>query len=116
MIPLAIAIGIIEDKIANDLTSKDTKARECLEDVKAKISRHKPKQYKITIEFKGFSPTEFIVDDIKIQDCFVMTNANGVKTYFNKDIISKVCIYTTDADTEDDYVEGTIRGLKDLGE
>ena len=42
MIPLAIAIGIIEDKIANDLTSKDTKARECLEDVKAKISRHKP--------------------------------------------------------------------------
>ena len=41
MIPLAIAIGIIEDKIANDLTSKDTKARECLEDVKAKILKHK---------------------------------------------------------------------------
>ena len=41
MIPLAIAIGIIEDKIANDLTSKDTKARECLEDVKAKLLKHK---------------------------------------------------------------------------
>ena len=41
MIPLAIAIGIVEDKIANDLTSKDTKARECLEDVKAKLLKHK---------------------------------------------------------------------------
>ena len=87
MIPLAIAIGIIEDKIANDLTSKDTKARECLEDVKAKISRHKPKQYKVLIQFKDFGTVDFIVDDVEVKDGFIITTSNGQKTYRNKDNI-----------------------------
>ena len=112
MLPLAIAIGIIEDKIANDLTSKDTKARECLEDVKAKISRHKPKQYKVLIQFKDFGTVDFIVDDVEVRDGFIITTTNGQPTYRNKDNIEWLTVW--DADTEDDYVEGTTRGLVDL--
>ena len=111
MIPLAIAIGIVEDKIANDLTSKDTKARECLEDVKAKLITHAPKQTKIGILFKDFGLQEFSVDDLKFENGFVIATINGAKNYFNNDMIDK--IYEP-FDTEDDYVEGTIRGLKDL--
>lgn len=112
MIPLAIAIGIIEDKIANDLTSKDTKARECLEDVKAKLSRHKPKEYEVGIQFKGFDFRRYIVDDVKIENGFVMTNDNGHKHYYNNDIIEWLKV--RDADTEEEYIEGTTRGLIDL--
>ena len=112
MISLAIAIGIIEDKIANDLTSKDTKARECLEDVKAKISRHKPKQYKVEIHFKQGGVRDTYEDDYEIQGGFFITTSYGEKMYFNKDLINEVNVKAID--TEDEYVEGTTRGLVDL--
>ena len=116
MIPLAIAIGIIEDKIANDLTSKDTKARECLEDVKAKISRHKPSQYKLSIltetQDKNIKQDIVYVDEVKTEDGFLIYRKG------NTTIATSIKILTSfkveEVDTEDDYVEGTTRGLVDL--
>lgn len=49
MIPLAIAIGIIEDKIANDLTgNKSTK--EHLEELKEKFKEKAKNKYSVDIE------------------------------------------------------------------
>lgn len=118
MIPLAIAIGIIEDKIANDLTSKDTKARECLEDVKAKISRHKPTEYQVKMltetQDKKIKQSTEVVEDVKIQDGFLIRKLGKLTIGTSIKILTSFEIY--ERTSEDDYVEGTIRGLKDLGE
>ena len=89
MIPLAIAIGIIEDKIANDLTgNKSTK--EHLEELKEKFIHHKPKKYLVGIYFKDKGWQEYKVDDVKIENGFVMTNDNGHKLFRNNNLIETV--------------------------
>ena len=89
MIPLAIAIGIIEDKIANDLTSKDTKARECLEDVKAKISRHKPTEYRVSIIKTDTNTEEFdICDNVYTKDGFLIKEREGVEIGISLTVIN----------------------------
>jgi len=113
MIPLAIVIGIIEDKIANDLTSKDTKARECLEDVKAKMLKHKMRT-RVVFDFKDSDTfKEYVVSEVQIENGFVMTRIRETKTYYNTDLINRVEV-VNETDTEDEYVEGTTRGLVDL--
>lgn len=112
MIPLAIAIGIIEDKIANDLTGKDTKARECLEDVKAKISRHKPKQYKVTMIKADNEEQIDYCQNCYVSNGFMVREANG--KVIGTSLTALNSFMAEPMDTEDDYVEGTTRGLVDL--
>ena len=114
MIPLAIAIGIIEDKIANDLTSKDTKARECLEDVKAKISRHKPTEYKVTMIKADNEKQIDFCQKCYVSNGFMIRETDGKVIGTSLTALNSFMAEPTD--TKDDYVEGTIRGLKDLDE
>lgn len=90
MIPLAIAIGIIEDKIANDLTSKDTKAS--LEDVKAKISRHKPKLRKVNLYFDN-GCLEIEAQSLTIHNGFVEVVKKDKTICYNSNDIKRVEIF-----------------------
>lgn len=49
LIPAALITGIVEDKIANDLTSNDKTTKKHLEEIKRKIQKHKDDKFDVQI-------------------------------------------------------------------
>ena len=88
MIPLAIAIGIVEDKIANDLTSNKT-PKEHLEDVAKKFRHWKPKTKKVNLYFdKGCLTFEVI--KIMAVGNFIEIITENEHTMYNADDIRRI--------------------------
>lgn len=77
VIPMAIVIGIVEDKIANGLTSKKS-IKEHLEDIKNEVENYKPSknktQYDLIIYLEGFEdPLEYHdVKDVRVENGFLI--------------------------------------------
>ena len=91
MIPLAIAIGIIEDKIANDLTgNKSTK--EHLEELKEKFLAHKNKTIdEICVQFKSEDIKPFFdVEEIYFNNGFLVIVQSFRELYYNTDDIHNI--------------------------
>lgn len=88
MIPLAIAIGIVEDKIANDLTSNKT-AKEHLEDVAKKFRYWKPKTKKVILHFR-YGSVELEVTKIMAIGNFIEIITEKEHILHNADEIRKI--------------------------
>ena len=104
MISVGILIGIIEDKIANDLTSNKT-PKEHLEDIKNAVKNYKNNlKYQVIITFmdanklslkelletnNGFECVEGVIN-YEIKNGFlILTKDDGDIKYFNTDIIEQ---------------------------
>lgn len=53
LIPAALISGIIEDKIANELTNNDKSTKKHLEEIKRKIQKHKNDKFDVQIFYLG---------------------------------------------------------------
>ena len=104
MISVGILIGIIEDKIANDLTSNKT-PKEHLEDIKNAVKNYKNNlKYQVIITFmdanklslkelletnNGFICVEDVIN-YEIKNGFlILTKDDGDIKYFNTDVIEQ---------------------------
>lgn len=94
VIPVAIVIGIIEDKIANDLSSEDNKNKiiEHLEDIKKKIKKnsYKPTTKKINILFKNQGEALLEVEEMKFLNNFLYLKDSSGSMYYNSDEIISI--------------------------
>lgn len=90
VIPIAIVIGIIEDKIANDLSNSDNKVIEHLEDLKHKIIKNKVKKKVIEITFSDNHCETQIADDISIKGNFIIFIKENEKIYLNSNKITHI--------------------------
>ena len=88
LIPTAIVIGIIEDKIANELTGNNKKTIQHLEDVKEKIKKRKPTQ-KTVIHFKNKEHIDFLTLKTEMTNNFIILYADK-KYYFSLDTINYI--------------------------
>ena len=89
MIPIAIAIGIIEDKIANDLTGSKT-TKEHLEDIKHKLKDYKTKPKAVNIVFNNGKTTETKADQVQTTNGFVKIIHDGLTEYINAKEIKSI--------------------------
>ena len=89
MIPLAIARGIIEDKIANDLTGNKT-TKEHLEDIKHKLINYKAKPKKVSILFIDGMESVRPADLVQTNNGFVKLTSDGMTEYLNASIIKAI--------------------------
>ncbi len=83
VIPVAIVIGIIEDKIANDLSNSDNKVIEHLEDIKHKIIKNKTKKHVLEVKHKDGTIYTQVADDISIKGNFIIFIKEKEKIYLN---------------------------------
>ena len=92
VIPVAIVIGIIEDKIANDLSNSDNKVIEHLEDIKNKIkaNAHKPVTYKIEVGYKDGRTEVLDIENMAFKNNFVEITVNNRKIYNNSNDIAYI--------------------------
>lgn len=88
MIPLAIAIGIVEDKIANDLTDKKS-VKELLEEITDKFRHWKPKTVKVKLVFEKFS-LEYEVMKISPVGNFIEIITDDKHILYNADDIRRI--------------------------
>ena len=89
MIPLAIAIGIIEDKIANDLTGNKT-TKEHLEDIKHKLKDYKAKPKKVSILFIDGKESVRPADQIQTDGGFIKLVYDSMTEYLNAGLIKAI--------------------------
>ena len=102
VIPISIAIGIIEDKIANDLSSSNeddttkNKIIKHLEDVKNKISKtkHINKNVKIRLKNNNHKYYFYDINDVNINDkhFVIIQEDERSKTLINRDLIKDIRI------------------------
>lgn len=100
VVPVAIVTGIIEDKIANDLSSEDNKNKiiEHLEDIKKKIKKNsfKPPTKLIKVIYKqprddGSREELLEVEDMRFISNFVCVKIkDGHNVYYNTDEITAI--------------------------
>ena len=88
IIPTSIVIGIIEDKIANDITG-DSSVKEHLEDVKEKIFKHKPKLKKVKLYFDN-GCLEIEAQNLTIHNGFVEVVKKDKTICYNSNDIKRV--------------------------
>lgn len=107
VIPISIAIGIIEDKIANDLSSNDDNTKnkiiKHLEDVKNKICKTKETEFInkiVTIVPKGNGEKVTFNDCINInfndKTFVIFESEKGAKDILSRDIIAEILIIDKD--------------------
>ena len=89
MIPLAIAIGIVEDKIANDLTGNKT-TKEHLEDIKHKLIKYKAKPKKVSILFNDGKESVRPTDQIQTDNGFIKLTYDGMTEYVSANIVKAI--------------------------
>ena len=89
MIPIAIAIGIIEDKIANDLTGNKT-TKQHLEELKHKLKDYKAKPKMVSILFNDGKESVRPADLIQTDNNFIKLNYDGMTEYINSNIIKAI--------------------------
>ena len=90
VIPVAIVIGIIEDKIANDLSNSDNKVIEHLEDIKHKIIKNKTKKHVLEVKHKDGTLDTQVADDISIKGNFIIFIKEKEKIYLNSNEITHI--------------------------
>ena len=93
-IPIAFVEGIIENKIADELTKNDTKVKEHLEDIKSKIYRHKPKVKQLNLLYEnGWVEITDVMSvtmvgnfvEVLTKDKHILYNSNEIKKMEIKD-------------------------------
>ena len=90
VVPVALVIGIIEDKIANDLSSSDDKVKEHLEDLKHKIIKNKTKKKVLEVKYKDGSLVTEVADDIIFKGNFIIFIKENEKIYLNSNEIKHI--------------------------